>query len=97
MAAPAFSLKAAPGNRGHLGRRLGRPPGQGRGSSLQAEGEVIHAAEREDLRSTTVADEFRQVAALLALARKLGWTEALAAEEDLVRDRWARLRRKYHA
>jgi len=44
-----------------------------------------------------VADKFRQVAALLASARKLGWAEALAAEEDLVRERWARLRREYHA
>jgi hypothetical protein len=35
--------------------------------------------------------------ALLASARKLGRTEALAVEEDLVRERWARLRKEHHA
>jgi hypothetical protein len=43
-----------------------------------------------------VADKFRQVAALLASARKLGWIEALAAGGP-VRECWARLRRKYRA
>lgn len=41
-------------------------------------------------------DRFRQVAALLTSAQKLWWTEDLAAEENLVRERWARLRREYH-
>jgi hypothetical protein len=58
---------------------------------------MVNAAEREELRSTTMALKFRQVAALLTSAGKLGWTGGLAAEEDLVRERWARLRRKYHA
>jgi transcriptional regulator with XRE-family HTH domain len=59
--------------------------------------EAVHAAEKEDLAFTPVAHKFRQLEALLASARQLGWTEATAAEEDLVRDRWARLRRLYHA
>jgi hypothetical protein len=34
----------------------------------------------------------RQLAALMASAETMGWTEALAAEEAEVRDRWNRLR-----
>ena len=57
--------------------------------------ETVNAAENEELASTPVADKFRQVAALLASAGKLGWTEAREEGEDLVQERWARLRRKY--
>jgi len=59
--------------------------------------EAVNAAEREELGSTPVADKFRQLAALLASAGKLGWTEDLEVEEGQVRERWARLRREYHA
>lgn len=59
--------------------------------------EDVNAAERAELVSTPVALKFRQVAALLASVGKLGWNEILAAEEDLVRERWTRLRREYHA
>ena len=59
--------------------------------------EAVNAAEWEELALTPVAHKFRQIAALLASAGRLGWTEALAAEEGQVRDRWARLRRFYHA
>ncbi|MBM4274341.1 MAG: helix-turn-helix domain-containing protein [Deltaproteobacteria bacterium] len=59
--------------------------------------EVVNAAEKKELASTPVAHKFRQVAALLASAGKLGWTETLGAEDDLVWERWARLRREYHA
>ena len=56
-----------------------------------------NAAEREELASTPVIQKFRQLAALLASAGQLGWTEALAAAADLVRERWVRLRVEYHA
>jgi putative transcriptional regulator len=59
--------------------------------------EAVNDAEREELAYMTVADKFRQVAALLASAVKLGWTESWTAEENLVRERWARLRQEYHA
>ncbi|RJR45838.1 MAG: XRE family transcriptional regulator [Deltaproteobacteria bacterium] len=59
--------------------------------------EHVNAAERKELASAPVSLKFRQVAALLASAEKLGWNETLAAEEDLVRERWTRLRREYHA
>jgi transcriptional regulator with XRE-family HTH domain len=70
---------------------------KGEAQAFKRRWEAVNAAEREELASTPVADKFRQVAALLASAGKLGWTEALAAEEDWVRERWARLRREYHA
>jgi transcriptional regulator with XRE-family HTH domain len=58
---------------------------------------VVNAAEKEELASTPMAHKFRQLAALMTSAEELGWTEALAAEESQVRDRWTRLRRAYHA
>ncbi len=57
----------------------------------------VNAAERDELASTPVALKFRQVAALLASVGMLGWNESSSAEEDLVRERWARLRRECHA
>ncbi|MFZ5451591.1 MAG: helix-turn-helix domain-containing protein [Thermodesulfobacteriota bacterium] len=59
--------------------------------------ETVNTAEREELASTPIAHKFRQVAAFLASAGKLGLIKALATEEDLVRERWARLRKVYHA
>ena len=59
--------------------------------------EAVNAAERGELATTPLADKFHQVAALLTSAQKLGWTEDSAAEENLVRERWAQLRREYHA
>lgn len=59
--------------------------------------EAVNAAEREELAATPVAHKFHQLAALMTSAAELGWTEALAAEESQVRDRWTRLRRAYHA
>ncbi len=57
----------------------------------------VNAAERDELASTPVALKFRQVAALLASVGMLGWNESSSAEEDVVRERWARLRRECHA
>ena len=59
--------------------------------------EIVNTAEREELGSTPVAHKFRQLAALMASAATLGWTETLSAEEDQVRKRWARLRMECHA
>jgi len=58
---------------------------------------AVNAAEREELASTPMAHKFRQLGVLLAMARRFGWTAATEAEEDLVRERWARLRRVMHA
>jgi putative transcriptional regulator len=70
---------------------------KGEAQAFQRRWKTVNAAERRELASTPLADKIRQVAALLMSGRELGWTEALAAEENLVRERWVRLRRKYHA
>jgi hypothetical protein len=57
--------------------------------------EAINAAEREELRSTPIDLKLRQLAAMMTMARQLGWTQALAAEEDTARSQWCRLRRAY--
>jgi transcriptional regulator with XRE-family HTH domain len=69
---------------------------KGEAQAYKRRWEAVNAAEREELASTPVAHKFRQVAALLASAQKLGWTEAQTTEKDQVRERWARLRRGCH-
>lgn len=54
---------------------------------------AVSAAEQEELRITDMATKLRQLAALMASAKKLGWDEVLASEEAEVRKRWKRLRR----
>ena len=54
--------------------------------------ELVNAAEKTELQSTSLDQKFRQLAALMASADEMGWTEALASEEAEVRDRWNRLR-----
>ncbi|MBI3990200.1 MAG: hypothetical protein HY347_11365 [candidate division NC10 bacterium] len=61
--------------------------------AFKARWEAINAAEREELRTTSLAHKLRQLAVLMASAGKFGWTEALAADDAEVRDRWNRLRR----
>lgn len=56
---------------------------------------LVNEFEREELRRTTVTKKLRQLAAMMALARGMKWTRALAAEEQEVRERWQRLRRAY--
>jgi len=70
---------------------------RGEAQAFKRRWEAVNAAEREELASTPVADKFRQVAALVASVGKLGWAEGMAAEEDIIRQRWARLRRECHA
>ena len=57
--------------------------------------EAVNAAEREDLAATPVTQKFRQLEALIASAKQLGWTEAPAEDEGGVWERWARLRRMF--
>jgi len=58
--------------------------------------ERVNAVERAELRATPLAHKLRQLAALMASVEPLGWTEALAAEEAEVRERWNRLRAALH-
>jgi uncharacterized protein len=53
---------------------------------------LVNSAERQELASTPVAQKFRQLEALLVLAKQLGWTD-LAAHDDGVWERWTKLRR----
>ena len=69
---------------------------KGEAQAFRRRWKAVNAAEWRELTFTPLADKFRQVAALRISGRKLGWTEALAAEENLVRERWVRLRRKYY-
>jgi putative transcriptional regulator len=57
--------------------------------------QAVNAAEKDELVSTPAADKLRQVAALLTSAGTLGWSGAEG--EELVRERWARLRKEHHA
>lgn len=80
-----------------LGQNSANRLTRGEAQSFRKRWEMVNAAEREELASTPVSQKFRQVAGLLISARKLGWTEALEAEEDQVRERWAKLREMCHA
>jgi len=59
--------------------------------------ETVNAAEREELAATPMVHKFLQLAALLTSARNLGWIDIQTEEEGQVRNRWAKLRRFYHA
>ena len=53
--------------------------------------EIVNAFEREELRAASPLSRMRQVAALMRSAKELGWSNALAEGEELVRARWTRL------
>lgn len=57
--------------------------------------EAVNALEIEELRSMSVEEKFAHAAALMESARRMGWTEALAAEDAEVRALWIRLKRAY--
>ena len=59
--------------------------------------DAVNAAEGQELATTPVAQKFRQLEALLASARHLGWTESPAEDEGGVWERWTRLRRIFYA
>lgn len=61
--------------------------------SFRERWKTVNAAEREELLKTPVMRKLLQLAALMASVKPMGWTEALAAEEAEVRDRWSRLRK----
>ncbi len=57
----------------------------------------VNSAEIEELRRTPLSEKMRQLAALMASVDNLGWRESLREEEEMVRQRWMRLRRAGHA
>lgn len=56
---------------------------------------MVQAAEHAELRRASPELKLRQLAALMASVDWLGLRQALAEEEDEVRDRWRRLRSCY--
>jgi len=56
---------------------------------------AARAAELRELRSASPEHKLRQVAALMASAKALGWSPAFAPEAGSARERWRRLRRAY--
>ncbi len=64
--------------------------------AFRARWEMVNAAEQVELQATSFDRKLRQLAALMASVEPLGWTEALAAEEAEVRNRWNRLRALLH-
>jgi hypothetical protein len=59
-------------------------------------GTMRHETSGSLVRRRFTAVKFRQLAALRASVDQLAWSEALAAEEAEVRERWRRLREAYH-
>ena len=65
------------------------------GRAFKKRWRMVNEMEREELRAMPAAVKFRQLAALMALGRQLGWTEALREGEEEVRERWIQLRKAY--
>ncbi|MGO9469944.1 MAG: hypothetical protein ACLQIB_47710 [Isosphaeraceae bacterium] len=63
--------------------------------AFAARWKLVNACEERELRQTSSVQKLRQLAALMASADELGWTRALAAEEEEVRQRWRKLRKAY--
>jgi hypothetical protein len=61
----------------------------------QARWRAVEEAEREELRATPLEVKLQQLAGLMAAARDLGWTEALAEEAVEVRERWRKIRKAF--
>lgn len=56
---------------------------------------AVNRAEEEELKRTPAVEKIRQLAALIASADQMGWSDALSEEEDKVRNRWMRLKEEH--
>lgn len=56
--------------------------------------QIVNEYERAELRRTPVETKCRQLAAMMRMARDLGWDKASEAEVQPVRDLWIRMKRK---
>ena len=63
--------------------------------AFKARWKKVNAVQREELRAMSPAQKMRQLTALMASARQLGWTESRDKKVHEVRARWNRLRRIY--
>jgi len=57
--------------------------------------DLVNAAEKVELRTTPAEVKFRQLAALIALARDMGWNGASETADTSGREIWRRLRQAY--
>jgi hypothetical protein len=55
----------------------------------------VNKFERDELRQTSLEEKLRQLAALMFSCDEFGWTDRLAAESTVVRERWQKLRSAY--
>jgi hypothetical protein len=51
----------------------------------------------EEIRSVEALTKLRQLAAIFAAGKSLGWSERLRSGEEEVRERWRQLREKLNA
>ena len=64
--------------------------------AYMAQWRAVRAAQLQELRAMSAVLKFRQVAALMASARALGWSaEAGVPETNPAREQWRRLRQAY--
>ncbi len=58
---------------------------------------LVNEREAEEVVSTPIEVKLEQLLSLMAMARALGWDEALKrqADEEAVRERWLRLKKHY--
>jgi len=55
---------------------------------------IVNDFEREELRRTPIDTKVRQLAAMMRMARALGWDAESQGEVDHVRSLWVRLKKK---
>ena len=74
---------------------MSRPMTKEEAQACRARWQRVNEREFEELRNTPLEVKWRQFNTLLAWARDFGWEQDLAKDEDLVRNRWARLRKEF--
>jgi hypothetical protein len=60
--------------------------------AFRARWSFVNAAERDELRLTSMTTKAHQLASLMASVDQMGWTGLLAEDEAVARARWAMLR-----
>jgi hypothetical protein len=73
---------------------MSRPLTKKEAQEFRARWQRVNEREVEELRHTPIEVRWQQFNTLLSWAREFGWIEALGKEEDMVRKRWARLRKE---
>ena len=59
--------------------------------------ELINKAEIQELRNATFTQKMHQIQSLMASINTIdGWSNTLSKDEDIVRERWNKLRKVYN-